>query len=174
MKIRSEQLSDAAAIRAIHTEAFGHGWEADLIDRARGWAGFDPAFSLVADDGEVVGHVMFTPVTIEDTVRSVPAVVLAPLAVRADRRGAGVGRMLVEEGLRRCKARGDRIVAVYGGPYYDRFGFTLAREAHIYRPDPVPGQNLRVLALCEGALSGVSGVIRYPAIFAPLLHCTEG
>ena len=76
MKIRSEQLSDAAAIRAIHTEAFGHGWEADLIDRARGWAGFDPACSLVADDGEVVGHVMFTPVTIEDTVRSVPAVVL--------------------------------------------------------------------------------------------------
>lgn len=174
MEICSERPCDYEAIAEIHRAAFGHDWEAELIGRLRACAGFDPALSLVARAGEeTVGHILFTPVTLEDTVHSVPAMVLAPLAVREDWRGRGAGSQLVGEGLRRCRAKGSRIVVVYGGPYYDRFGFTLARERHIYRPDPIPGQQLRVLALVPGALEGVSGVIRYPAAFAPLLHCTS-
>ena len=172
--IRSETTSDYAAIDAIHTEAFGHDWEAALIRRLRRDGPFDPELSLVADEGSgPLGHTLFTPVTIEDTVHSIPAMVLAPLAVRADCRSGGLGTRLVQEGIRRCSERGCRILLVYGGPYYDRFGFTLARNHHIYRPDPVPGQHLRVLELIPGALDGVSGVIRYPGAFAPLLHCTS-
>lgn len=171
--IRSERPGDHDAIARIHTLAFGHDWEADLIDRLRENGPFDPEFSLVADPGDgPVGHVMFTPVTIENTVNSVPAVVLAPLAVLEECRSGGFGTALVTEGIRRCRARGDRIMVVYGGPYYDRFGFELARDHHIFRPDPVPGQQLRVLELVPGALEGVSGVIRYPKAFAPLLNCT--
>ena len=171
--IRSETPADFAAIDRIHTLAFGHDWEALLIRRLRDTASFDPDFSLVADFGEgPVGHVMFTHVTVEDTVSSVPAVVLAPLAVLEEHRSGGFGTKLVTEGIKRCKERGDRIMLVYGGPYYDRFGFELARDHHIFRPDPVPGQQLRVLELVPGALEGVSGVIRYPAAFKPLLNCT--
>lgn len=172
--IRSECPADYAAIDKIHTLAFGHDWEALLIRRLRETRSFDPDFSLVADEGEgALGHVMFTHVTVEDTVNSVPAVVLAPLAVLENCRSGGIGTRLVTEGIRRCKERGDRIMLVYGGPYYDRFGFKPARDHHIFRPDPVPGQQLRVLELVPGALEGVSGVIRYPAAFGSLLNCTS-
>lgn len=172
--IRSERPGDYEAIARIHTLAFGHDWEAELIRRLRENGPFDPDFSLVSDEGEgALGHVMFTPVTIEDTVNSVPAVVLAPLAVLAEHRSGGHGTKLVTEGIRRCKERGDRIMVVYGGPYYDRFGFELARDHHIFRPDAIPGQQLRVLELVPGALEGVSGVIRYPRAFGPLLVCTD-
>jgi putative acetyltransferase len=79
--------------------------------------------SLVAEmDGEVVGHVAFSPVRI--TLSEGDWHGLAPLSVVPDWQRSGVGQVLVREGLRRIETLGAAGCVVLGDPeYYGRFGF---------------------------------------------------
>jgi putative acetyltransferase len=123
--IRAEQPGDAAAVRRVHQAAFPTAAEADLVDKLR--TGGKAAVSLVAeDDGEIVGHIVFSPVTFDPPVQ-VTAFGLAPMAVLADHWKHGVGRRLVQNGLAECHSRGACMVVVLGEPdYYERFGFERA------------------------------------------------
>ena len=123
--IRHEKPDDAAGVRRVHQAAFPTAVEADLVDRLR--AGGKAAVSLVAeDDGEIVGHIVFSPVTF-DPPMPVTAFGLAPMAVLADHWKHGVGRRLVQNGLAECHQRGACMVVVRGEPdYYERFGFARA------------------------------------------------
>ena len=61
--IRPEQPGDHAEVRAVNVAAFETPAEADLVDALRAQA--RPLVSLVAEeDGAIVGHVMFSPVTL--------------------------------------------------------------------------------------------------------------
>lgn len=83
--------------------------------------------SLVAlQDEEVIGHVMFTPVTTSPSSEA-RGLGLAPLAVKPKYQKHGIGARLVEEGLRRCAELGCDYVVLLGNPkYYRRFGFGKA------------------------------------------------
>ena len=64
LKIRPEEQEDFAAVCRVHEAAFPSDAEARLVDllRARGKA----VVSLVAVwDGFIVGHILFSPVSIE-------------------------------------------------------------------------------------------------------------
>jgi putative acetyltransferase len=97
--------------------------------------------SLVAEvEGAVVGHIAFSPVTIDDTGKP-RGYILAPLAVQPDHQKRRIGSGLVENGMQQLKEMGVNILFVYGDPkYYGRFGFTegasAARES-VARP---PGE----------------------------------
>src|SRR6187402_3201345 len=97
---RPERADDAAAIRLIHQRAFGRDAEADLVDKLR--AGGVKSLSLVACDleGPAVGHALFTPVTITGGSREVHGMALGPIAVLPEFQGRGVGRGLIEAGLK--------------------------------------------------------------------------
>lgn len=171
MIIRTETEKDFEVIDKIHDSAFGHDWESALIRRLRAREDYIKDFSLVAEiDGEVVGHVLFTHVTVESPVKSTPAVILAPLAVFKDYRGAGAGTALVAEGIKRARKAGYGLMLVYGHRFYEKkFGFTLAHEQGIFRPNPMPNAPVRMLPLTENGAEGVSGVIKYPVEFRPLI-----
>jgi len=63
IEIRKEKPEDSAAIREVHEQAFGRPDEAHLVTKLR--EANKPPISLVAVyDERVVGHVMFSPVTI--------------------------------------------------------------------------------------------------------------
>src|SRR5262249_47390295 len=166
--IRSETVDDAADIRAIHTLAFGRDNEARLVDALRAEPGFDPALSLVAiADGHAVGHILFSPILIRASHSSVPALALAPLAVRPEFQNHSVGSTLVRAGLEECRRLGHTVVVVVGHPhYYPRFGFSSARAAGLEAPFPVSDAAFMALELAPGALYGVRGMIEYPAPFA--------
>lgn len=157
--IAPEQAADIAAIRAIHTAAFGQPAEADLVDALRlgGWA----EISLVAKGlKEALGHVLFS--RLEASMR---AVALAPLAVLPDRQGSGIGSALVYDGLRSAAEQGWEAVFVLGDPaYYERFGFS--REAARGYDSIYAGDNFMMLELRPG--SARPGAIRYPPPFAGL------
>ena len=79
--------------------------------------------SLVAEnDGTVVGHIAFSPVTFSDGSENWYG--LGPVSVRPAYQKQGIGSSLVNEGLRLLKDADAEGCVVVGDPnYYERFGF---------------------------------------------------
>src|SRR5258705_3545018 len=78
--VRAETAEDYPAVRHVNELAFGRPDEAVLVDKLRAVA--DPQISLVAvEDGKVVGHIFFSPVSIEISDAASLMLGLGPLAV---------------------------------------------------------------------------------------------
>jgi putative acetyltransferase len=153
-------------VREVNELAFEQPAEARLVDALRAVA--RPTVSLVAvDDGRVVGHIFFSPVTIEGPQGVSTAMGLAPMAVRPGRQNAGIGAALVREGLAACATLGERVVVVLGHPhYYPRFGFVPAATQGLSCEYPVPDEVFMVTELAPGALRGRAGLVKYHPEFA--------
>jgi len=163
--IRREQPEDIAAIHEVHELAFGRPAEADLVDALR--ARSKVTLSLVAvEDDRIVGHILFSPVTIDPTDRRFLAVGLAPMAVLPQRQRRGIGSQLVNAGLLECRNAGYECVVVLGHPaYYPRFGFVPASRYGLRSEYEVPDEAFMVLAWHAGVLKDRGGVVRYQPEF---------
>jgi putative acetyltransferase len=162
MRIGSETAADRDAIRQIHRAAFPGADEADLVERLR--RDGDLVLTLVARDGEAVGHVAFSRITLAGS--TLKATALAPLAVLPDRQGAGIGTALVRQGLNYLRATREDLVLVLGEPgFYGRFGFS-AQAARAFET-PYDGPALQSLALSPAG-RGATGPVRYAGAFADL------
>src|SRR5690606_21299860 len=106
--VRAETADDIAGIRAVNLAAFPTSAEADLVDALRGR--LKPWLSLVADDGGIVGHILFTPVELDGR----PALALGPMAVMPGRQRSGIGEMLVRAGLELAHREGYTLLFVLG------------------------------------------------------------
>ncbi len=164
--IREETAADRSVVQNVLIRAFSTNGEAALVEALRGRT--DPQISLVAErDGEgVVGHILFTPVSIETPAGAHPALGLAPMAVTPACQRQGIGSALVEAGLAACSEVGAQTVFVLGHPdYYPRFGFEPAWRYGLYYGKPGPNPAFFVQALVAGALDGASGECRYHPAF---------
>jgi putative acetyltransferase len=164
--LRVEQPRDSTGIRRVNELAFARPEEADVVDRLR--QADTPFLSLVAeDDGAIVGHVLFTPVIVDDgeryVGRRVAGMGLAPLAVVPKRQRQGIGSALVCRGLELLRTDDCPFVIVLGHPeYYPRFGFERAsRHGLTCQWKDVPDEAFMVLVFDLDAMRGVSGVARY-------------
>lgn len=167
--IREEAPGDAAAIRALNDAAFGTRDEGALVDALR--AGGHVVVSLVAvdDDGRVVGHILFSTLTLaSDDEAPLRAAALAPMAVAPSLQRRGVGSALVRAGLDACRARGVDVVIVLGHPaYYPRFGFSA--EAARALEAPYSGEAFMALDLREeDARRPLRGIVTYAPPFGAL------
>lgn len=159
--MRQECAGDEAAIRRVNDEAFGQPDESRMVDAVR-QAGHS-AISLVADDGSgIVGHILFTPVSIESRESEVVAVGLAPMAVLPARQRQGIGTRLINAGLRACAREGCHVVVVIGHPqFYPRFGFRPASRYGLRSEFEVPDEVFMATELELGALARCRGLVRY-------------
>lgn len=167
IEIRAEASSDQDAVRRLHVVAFPTSAEAMLVDDLRLKA--RPLVSLVAEkDGEVVGHILFTPVSLSGhTDKALMG--LAPMAVSPEFQRQGIGSALVEAGLAQCNDLGIAAIVVLGHPqYYPRFGFVPAVGHGIDSDYDAPEEAFMVLELQPGALADCSGRIHYHPAFATL------
>ena len=162
--IRLEQPGDADAVRETNEQAFGTETEARLVDRLRDSA---DCISLVATIGDrVIGHILFTPVSIEPAT-AVRVAGLAPMAVRPEHQRAGIGSELVRAGLDECRRRGYAAVVLVGhSEFYPRFGFVPGHTKGLECEFPVPPEVFMALELNADALAGVAGLVRYRPEFA--------
>jgi putative acetyltransferase len=164
--IRPETPEDVSQVRHINELAFGQPTEADLVERLR--QACIHSLSLVAEDDDIVGHILFTPVVVESAGRRVLGMGLAPMAVRPDRQRQGIGSQLVRRGLELLRERGCPFVVVVGHPeYYPRFGFEPASLKGLASQwEGVPDAAFMVLVLDVNAMAGVSGVAKYREEFS--------
>ena len=163
--VRAERPEDGVAIRRLNQLAFGRPEEANLVDALR-QAG-KARVSLVALEGEeVVGHILFSPVSVPSAGSTLAAVGLGPMAVLPEFQRRGIGSELVRRGLEQCAEHGERITVVLGHPkFYPRFGFVRASDHGLRCEYPVPDEVFMVAELEEGALRGLSGVVQYASEF---------
>ena len=165
MKVRPEQAGDQAGIRHIHLQAFGGDSEAKLVDRLRNTE--LSLISLVAEEQALlVGHILFSPVSLVGPVPAPPLAGLAPMAVVPQWQRRGVGRSLVTTGLEYCARANYVAVVVLGHPeYYPRFGFVPASRFQIKCEYDVPDEVFMLKELQPSALQGISGTIHYHPAF---------
>jgi len=162
IRIRPERPEDVAAIRAINEAAFGGSAEADIVDALR--LACPDVLSLVAlSDETLVGHIVFSPVQVEDRSRAIQGMGLAPMAVLPERQRQGIGSRLVEAGLQILRKRNCLFVIVLGHPgFYPRFGFVPASRCGLTcQWKGVPDAAFMVLIFEKAAMAGVTGVVRY-------------
>ncbi len=126
MIIRKEQEGDQAAIADITARAFrgveySDQTEPAIIERLR--AAGTLTLSLVAIDHDlIVGHIAFSPVTIDG--KSCGWFGLGPVSVDPDHQGQKIGSALIMCGIEKMRSEGASGCVLLGDPaYYNRFGF---------------------------------------------------
>ncbi|MHC4116836.1 MAG: GNAT family N-acetyltransferase [Planctomycetota bacterium] len=160
--IRLEKAEDIPSVRIVNKQAFEQPAEAHIVDKLR--LSCPEALSLVAVDGDhVVGHIFFTPATVDTGSGTVEGMGLAPMAVLPERQREGIGSALVERGLEILRERGCPFVIVLGhSEYYPRFGFEPASKYGLKcQWEGVPDEAFMVIIFDEARMEGVSGVARY-------------
>jgi putative acetyltransferase len=164
--VRPEAPGEQEAVRKINQSAFQQPQEAELVDRLRMHA--RPFVSLVAKSGgAIVGHILFTPVTLEAYEGLLMG--LAPMAVSPDVQRRGVGSALIRAGVEACRSLGVATIVVVGHPqYYPKFGFVPAARFGLRCEYEVPSEAFMALELAAGTLAGASGTVRYHPAFAEL------
>ncbi|RMG96045.1 MAG: N-acetyltransferase [Chloroflexi bacterium] len=163
--VRSETEADYEAIWQVNELAFGRTAEAKLVTRLREQGAV--AISLVAEqDDTIVGHILFSPVQIENPRYRGTAVALGPLAVTPPRQKQGIGSALVKTGLHHCISQGFHTVVVLGHPtYYPRFGFQPAHQLGLHCEYNVPPEIFMALSLSPNPQTKISGLVRYHPAF---------
>lgn len=164
IEIRSETAADHDAIKRVLRSAFADDTESRLVDLLRERQ--KCAISLVATaDAYVVGHVLFSTITIDQSPEGFRGLGLAPVSVIREYQRRGIGSALILEGLKRAKHDGYDAVVVLGHPhYYRRFGFQIASAsglANEYGADDA----FMVLEQRGGVLARLKGVVRYAPEF---------
>ncbi|EAS42938.1 N-acetyltransferase [Photobacterium profundum] len=167
MLIRTEAPADILPIDRLLKTVFETDAEADLVMRLR--ENSHRTLSLVAcsDDGEVIGHILFSPVTVDDVDDNWQG--LAPLSVKPEYQRQGIGKALMEEAKLMLADFGYPVVVVLGhSEYYPQVGFEKASEHGLGCIWEVPDEAFMVLEVIPEHLAGKSGVVKYSEEFSAL------
>ena len=163
MLIREEREGDFAAIRLVLAAAFRDHPYSDqrehfLVDALRG-AGALTVALVAEEDGEIVGHIAFSPIQIDGRLQGWYG--LGPVAVHPHRQRAGIGQALVRAGLvRLANLRAGGCVLLGEPAYYGRFGFAVHPQLRL---EGVPPEYFMALAFGS---TYPSGAVTYHGAFS--------
>lgn len=129
--IRNERPDDIVSITYVTEEAFktldiSNNTEHFIINALRDTGAL--TISLVAEtDGNIIGHIAFSPVTMSDGTNGWYG--FGPVSVLPDYQDQGVGKALIEKGLSRLNDINAKGCCLVGHPeYYKKFGFKNTSE----------------------------------------------
>jgi putative acetyltransferase len=162
IEIREEIKDDFKAIREINDNAFHQPQEGNIIDKLRD-SGCGILSLVAVKDNEIAGHILFSPIELEDYPELSGGMGLAPMAVPQKYQGQGIGSMLVREGIKRLKEKSVPFIIVLGHKhYYPRFGFEPASKYGIKcQWEGVPKEAFMIMILDRDKMKNIKGVAKY-------------
>ena len=140
MKLSAYNPNDAAEIERLFIKTFADSEgqsEGEIIGRLvsnfMSRTGKSDYYGFVATEADlVVGGIFFSRLAFEDGPN---AFILAPVAVRTDFQGRGIGQQLIRFGLDALSKAGVELAVTYGDPgFYSKAGFQVVTEAVIPPP----------------------------------------
>ncbi len=167
--VRKERPEDIEAIRAVNGKAFGQPQEGQLVDALRKNSGV--LLSLVATlNSRVVGHILYSPVSISSDGEAVIGAGLGPMAVLPEYQRQGIGGNLIEAGNQKLREMDCPFVVVLAHPeYYPRFGFKAASGYDIRCEWDVPENVFMVLVRDQSKMKNISGAAKYRQEFSSVV-----
>ncbi|ESU26359.1 N-acetyltransferase GCN5 [Flavobacterium limnosediminis JC2902] len=172
IRIRQENQNDYPKVHELIEAAFRNIEYSDhkehfLVERLRKSDAFIPELSLVAEiENEIVGHILLTRLRIENQTESFESLALAPVSVKPEFHGKGIGSRLITESHSIAKRLGYTSIILIGHKnYYPRFGYEPTSKYGIKTPFNVPEENCMIVSLTEKGLLSVRGEIKYPKEF---------
>jgi predicted N-acetyltransferase YhbS len=160
-RVLPETPDDSYEVEMLLDLAFAPGRAALSSYQLReGVAPISELSTIVRDEYDsVVGAIRYWPVRIGDS--GAPALLLGPIAIHPIRQGEGLGALLMMDTLDKARHSGwQRVVLVGDEPYYRRFGFTRRMARALDFPKPVNLERLLAKELVEGAMGGISGLVK--------------
>ncbi len=153
--IREEKPDDVAAIREVNDRAFGQTLEGRLVDLLRTNNGM--MLSLVAvNDDRVVGHILFSPVTLTSEAGQLHGAGLGPMAVLPEFQRQEIGKKLISAGVQILRSGETPFIVVLGhAEYYPRFGFTRASRYGVSCQWEVPDEAFMMMPLAKDPKPGL-------------------
>ncbi|MDH4149904.1 MAG: N-acetyltransferase [Betaproteobacteria bacterium] len=149
IQISNESSGEAEQIHRITEQAFLNAPHADhteqyIVDTLR-HAGALTISQVAKVDGEAIGHVAISPVTLSSGAPGWFG--LGPISVLPEYQGRGVGSSLMKSSLAALEAMGASGCVVLGDPgYYGRFGFKVV-DGLVY--PGVPAEYFQALSFSD-------------------------
>ncbi len=138
----------------------------NLIEEIRAMKYYVPELELIMVDenDEVIGYSMFSRFHLEGKFDDV-LLILTPVAVKTELQRQHISKELIEEGFKKAKDMGFKVVLVEGNPQnYRSRGFVTSADFGIVAGEsvglPAP-ECLMVKELEENFLENISGVLEY-------------
>ncbi len=173
-RVLPERPEYTVTISSVVQAAFASRGEAEVVESLRAVGAL--TCSLVAKHDAltgpdaILGHIAFSPVTIDGASVSPSAVGLSPLSVCPNWQNQGIGSALVRAGLHVCRRQGVGLVFVLGSPvYYPRFGFEPGGHYGFTWDKANVGPAFQVIGLTASPADyGDGGIVSYHRAFARL------
>ncbi|MEG0013510.1 MAG: N-acetyltransferase [Cellulosilyticaceae bacterium] len=164
--IRSAESKDAQAIQDLLLTTFNTSAEADLVDRLKKTSFYDRELSFVAiNEDKVIGYILFSRVVIKNNKFTFPGLILSPYAVSPEFQNQGIGRLLIETGIKKCNYLGYKIVFATGNdPYFSRFGFKSLDNYELIPTNK--NKDIPLVYVLNLDAEDIKGTIHYPIEFA--------
>jgi len=171
--IRKEKPEDYSTVielteKAFETMEFSDGKEGQLVEKLRKAATFIPELSLIAEhNGQIIGHILFTPLKIENENYKNDSLVLGPVSVLPEFQKQGIGGQLIVAGHQKALELGFHSAILIGHPeYYPRFGYQKASGFGLKVAMELPSDDVfMAVELSEAALKDISGMVIFPPEF---------
>jgi predicted N-acetyltransferase YhbS len=157
--IEQEKALDIYAREALLDRAMGLGRKRKSSEKLR--RGRLPAEGLAFAARDAFGNLIGT-VRLWNVVsgNGVSALLLGPLAVAPEHKGAGVGSALMRYAIDEAeRLEHGAILLVGDAPYYGRFGFSAEKTGELSMPGPFEKARFLALELKAGALGGAAGTL---------------
>ncbi len=160
-EIDQQSSSVIAERESLLARAMGPNWKRKSSHKLR--RGRRPseglAFSARDEAGRLVGTVRLWDVSMG--AGGPAALLLGPLAVEPDLKGAGVGKALMAHAISEVERLGHRAVLLVGdASYYARFGFSADKTGALAMPGPYERDRFLALELVPGAIGDATGTLK--------------
>ena len=165
--IRLETTRDYPSVEHLIELAFGQATESEVVRRVRGENIFNPISLVAVWDQTIVGHVLFSKISIAGAKKSDLLFGLGPISVHPEFQRKGFGSQLIREGLAKCESSGSLACFILGSPtYYQRFGFRNGYQAGFWYKKDEDNRAFQVIFWDNAGLHLPRGEARYAEAFS--------